>query len=151
VDTFTWFGLGGLGFAVLGVLLLAQAARAAAQAKDFRRRALTTRASVVELRERWIHHQEGPSSIIYVPVVRFVLPDGRQVESATMHGRRPAPARVGDVVEVMFDPAEPTRVDLVHGSGAGVVSCVWIALGVGFVLMGSLFAGLWLVGTRVLP
>ena len=85
-------------------------------------------------------------------VVRFALPDGRSVDTATMSARNPPlPAQVGQVVEIQYDPADPTRADLVHGSALGRVSCVTVGLGIGFVLIGVVALAAWYVVTQVFP
>lgn len=59
-----------------------------------------------------MRNEPGVPQDAYFPIVEYVLPDGQMLQSRTMNGSRPAPAKVGDEVTVMYDPANPERVDL---------------------------------------
>lgn len=52
----------------------------------------------------------------YYPVVSFRAADGQEVRARTRSGRVPAPARVGQRVQVIYDPRNPRNV-----AGAGTV------------------------------
>lgn len=141
----------GLAFVLSGGWFTVRGFTIARRADEFRARALVATAVVLELRESWLRHHERPDTKVFRPVVRFALPDGRSVDTATMSARNPPPAQVGQVVEIQYDPADPTRADLVHGSALGRVSCVTVGLGIGFVLIGVVALAAWYVVTQVFP
>jgi len=136
----------GLLFLVIGLLVLGQGVVSTHQRRRFRARSVITQAHVLELRQSWLHNTDGPSTIVHTPVVRFALPDGRTVEAATMTGTKPAPARVGDVVDVRYDPDRPTLVDLAHSRAGGLVSCMFVGLGLVFATIGAVLT--WLGATH---
>jgi hypothetical protein len=49
---------------------------------------------------------------VYHPVVVFRTADGQQVRTETPSGSYPPPARVGERVEVIYDPANPRNLAL---------------------------------------
>ena len=77
---------------------------------------------------------DSAPSKIYYPVVRFALPDGREVETVTRSGASPPPARTGAPVTVLYDPADPS-VARVEGTWAdGTIQYTFV------VVSGSIFA-----------
>lgn len=68
--------------------------------------------------------------------MRFATADGREVDTEAIFGRMPAPGRKGDVVTVLYDPADPRRAALErHASSASggliviVLGCLIVPLG----------------------
>lgn len=58
----------------------------------------------------------------YYPILRFRTADGQDIETSSDIGTDPPPAREGDRVTVVYDPAEPrtARIDSMLGSGSGI-------------------------------
>jgi len=136
VEALYAFPLGSAFFVLAGIAAIVVARRRSRAWKRFVGASQVTQAQVLDLRTRHSRHDQGP---IFVPVVRFPFLDGRMVETETMSGSRPAPARRGDVVMVRFDPADPTRVSLADGLATPAAGgCVLAGLGVGFVVLGLL-------------
>jgi hypothetical protein len=65
--------------------------------------------TVVELVSRI--SASGRSSII-APVVEFSLPDGRKFRFTSDFGSMPARHRVGQVVNVKYDPGDPQKAEI---------------------------------------
>ena len=120
-----------------------------ARGAAFLGRSLPAQARVVDLRERSrVRSQQLPS---YFPVVTFDLPDGGVVESEVLYGARPAPARVGETVEVRYDPEDPRRVALAHGTAtAGSTSAFAVGLAVVLWTLGGVVVLLWVLLKLVL-
>jgi Protein of unknown function (DUF3592) len=136
---------------VLGWVFLRSARRARGAGAAFLRDAVTARADVVDVREKYRPRAESDSMPSYFPVVVFTLPDGRVVESEVMVGARPAPARVGDRVEVRYDPVDPRRVTLARGlASLGAAGCFATGLAVALWLVGGFLAALWVLLVLVL-
>ncbi|MAS53936.1 DUF3592 domain-containing protein [Nocardioides sp.] len=100
------------------------------------RRAFEARSHVAEAQVIDLLYQVGGTADlsrgngIFKPVVRFVLPDGRQVEVETTHGSSPAPAQPGQWVEVRYDPEQPTVVRLATGlSSGGLLAPLFVVVG----------------------
>lgn len=127
-----------------------RSARGTRSAGDaFLRRARPARARVVDIRERSrVRAQQLPT---YFPVVVFDLPDGGVVESEVLFGARPSPARVGETVEVRYDPDDPRRVALAGGMAtAGSTSAFTLGLAVVLWSLGGVVVLLWVLLTLVL-
>ncbi len=134
-----------------GMYFLVWGRRQRRAAARFDAHALLAVAEVTDLRLRRQSYNREHDDGFWVPVVRFSLPDGRVVESETLVGSMPAPARVGDRVQVRYDAADPQRVNLAAGPAQpGALGCLWTALGVGGVLLGAMLLVAWYVLTRVI-
>lgn len=87
----------------------------------------------------------------YFPVVSFSPPGGNQVSAVTLSGAHPAPARVGDIVEVRYNPSDPRQVVLAHGlASLPAGSCGSAILLVGLFGMATLVLLVWVVFKLVL-
>lgn len=71
-----------------------------------------TAAQVVDLKEERTSGPDGDDGSVFYPVVAFHVADGRAVRTPTRSGGYPPPARVGERVEVIYDPANPQNVAL---------------------------------------
>jgi Protein of unknown function (DUF3592) len=100
--------LAGLGFIAFG----AHAIRIAR-----RLRASGLRVPGVVVRLRWDPSDYGGGQ--FYPVLRFQTHDGTVIETESDLGSNPAPARPGQPVTVVYDPAKPrrARLDTMIGSG----------------------------------
>ncbi|GLX09731.1 DUF3592 domain-containing protein [Microbispora sp. NBRC 16548] len=85
-------------------------------AREFRRRAQRSRGLVVGLRAS--RSDDGTS---YYPTIRFTTVYGQQVEAETTYGSNPPPARPGEEVTVLYDPARPTRIRIDSAAGSGAL------------------------------
>ena len=119
------FTLGGIALAIYGIRSYRAGAR-------FEQRALRAPGVVIDL-----HTSHGANSgAIDFPVVRFEAA-GRELETRVMYGSRPAPAKVGEHVTVLYDPENPTRAVLpgMFGSGRALAG-ILIAVGFAIALLG---------------
>ncbi|XVQ89813.1 DUF3592 domain-containing protein [Microbispora siamensis] len=95
-------------------------------AREFRRRAQRTRGLVVGLRAS--RSDDGTS---YYPTIRFTTIYGQQVEAETTYGSNPPPARPGEEVTVLYDPARPTRIRIDSAAGSGtLLGGIFLAVGI---------------------
>jgi Protein of unknown function (DUF3592) len=121
--------------ALVGVGLLAVAALLTAAARAFRGDRATSAARapgvVVDVPVGLVDETTpSGSTSLFFPVVRFQAADGRTLEAPTREGSRPARAAVGDRVTVLYDPADPRRVDLEGRQPGGVATGLMTGLGV---------------------
>jgi hypothetical protein len=91
-------------FPVLGVLLLVGALLLANNSRRFVASAHATPGTVVEL----IASRDSDGTT-YKPVVRFTATDGREITYTETFSGNPAPYDVGETVEVLFTPDEPSK------------------------------------------
>ena len=119
---------------VVGVVLLLKGRAVRRTAEGFRSRAVAITATVVSLEAKDLSFGAEPDTR-YFPVVTFV-PEGatEAVEAQTLTDVPSPPPRVGDSIEVAYDPAHPEHVDAVATAGT--------AEGAGrtYVVLGSLCA-----------
>ncbi|MEN3539859.1 DUF3592 domain-containing protein [Microbispora sp. ZYX-F-249] len=95
-------------------------------AREFRRRAQRTRGLVVGLRA-----SRSDDGTVYYPTIRFTTVYGQQVEAETAYGSNPPPARPGEEVPVLYDPAKPTRIRVDSAAGSGtLLGGVFLAVGI---------------------
>src|SRR3954454_9856438 len=86
-------------------------------------------------------HSGGDTPPRVFPVVPFSLPAGRTAEAQSRYGSQPPPAREGETVTVLYDPADPTRMQLDHSAGAGrFYSALLVFMGAGLAGLGVLVA-----------
>jgi hypothetical protein len=127
--------LGGL-FAMAGAWLAARATRSFLRCKRLARSGAIARGEVIEIRRR---ESAGESSLpVYRAVVRFRTSAGAEitaVSGAPAHPRSPSSLRLGDVVTVRYDAANP-RWMIVTGYEQlrGHLIIAWV--GASFVLAG---------------
>jgi hypothetical protein len=87
--------------------------------RRLRRRGKRTTGSVVDLQ-----YEHDGNSGGYNPVIEFRTADGQQVRAVSSAAGDPPPARVGDKVPVLYDPANPSVVEIDTVMGRGT----WLAL-----------------------
>jgi len=121
----------------VGVTFVLVGARTLRSARQF---ALRAPATVTDLR----FHQtvRGESGGSWFPVVRFATADGRHIDTETMFGRTPPPARRGDAVVVLYDPADPTRATLERGGTGNLLGVIFIVLGSVLAVLGLGIGGI---------
>ncbi|GAA2165665.1 DUF3592 domain-containing protein [Actinomadura napierensis] len=108
-------------FTLVGGVFVVSGLRTALEHRRFLRTALRVPGTVTALRTE--HSSSGSSSngpqVVYRPVLRFTTMDGRIVETASPFAANPAPARVGASLEILYDPADPTKARQVGMGGSG--------------------------------
>ncbi len=114
------FVLAGLGFVAFGAYVIRTGRR-------LRRYGRGAPGTVVRL--RWESNDHGGGR--FYPTFRFRTEDGREIEAESDLGANPAPAREGQRVTVVYDPARPqrARIDSMLGGGA-VHGPLFVAFGV---------------------
>lgn len=134
-----------------GLYFGAHGRRQRAMASAFDSSAALATAEVTDLRLRHQRYNRQHDDGFWLPVVRFTLPDGRVVEAETMTGSMPAPAQVGERVEVRYDPEDPRRVNLARGlAQPGNLGCMTTVLAGGLVGVGLLVIAVWFLLTQVI-
>jgi hypothetical protein len=139
-------------FVVVGIGVVIASVRGLARANRFERTAQRTNALVTAL--HWKHTSSAGSSTssrVAYPVLRFELPDGRPVEAESTFGSNPSPAREGDTVTVLYDPADPTdaRVEGFLSSGR-LASVIGLLIGLAFAVFGSVLAAVFFLAGDML-
>ena len=87
----------------------------------------------------------------FFPVVSFTTADGSRVEHQVLAGARPAPAKTGQSVEVLYDPADPAKVMLAHGLATARTNGVILGcLGAGLIGFAVLLILVWVLLVVVL-
>lgn len=80
---------------------------------------------------------------MHTPVFEFVADDGRSVRKRSTVSSSPATHKVGDEVDVWYDPADPDRADIV-GEGRSFslltagIGAIFTAIGLGIVFLSRL-------------
>lgn len=133
------FGAGGLLFILFGVLFVVLGVVWIARERRFAARAMTAGVVVLALTERHTTIDDSPTTLLF-PVVRFTGMTGEEITFENPTGSRPAVARVGQQVSVIYDPIYPHSARLASGCLRYGVSVAFIALGIGFVGFGAVFA-----------
>jgi hypothetical protein len=125
----------GVVLAVVAAGLFLRGLRQRRIAAGFLDRAVAATAEVVQVEAKDIAFGSEPDTRYY-PRVRFVTADGRTVEAESMTDSALPPPRVGEAVDVLYDPERPERVDLVRRAdridGVGRTSFLmgWLVLSV---------------------
>jgi hypothetical protein len=121
-------------FLVVGAALIVAAARM--RRGDRRFGSVAERATGTVTGVRW----RGGNTPSAFPIVRFTLPDGRAIEAQSGYGARTAP-REGSVVDVLYDPDDPTRIELAGARATGTFLAVVLGfMGAGFLGLGAVLA-----------
>src|SRR4051794_18489947 len=122
-----------------GVMLIVTASRSQKSDRRFARDARRATGTVTGLRR--IGGGEARDDLF--PIVRFELPDGRTVEAQSRYGSRPAPAEEGDSVTILYDPADPSRIELPGAKGTGVLlNALLGVVGGGLLIFGLVFGAI---------
>jgi len=118
---------------LFGALLVAVGAWFMVKGTPLQRRGARTVGRVVALQRD--PDSVDPDGIIirsYSPVLEFRTAGGEQVQAVARSGGNPAPARVGDDVRVLYDPADPSVADIETFRG-GWLSLLAVLAGAGFI------------------
>lgn len=126
--------LGAAGAAlVVSILLALRGLRERRLAAEFGGRAVTTTGEVLEARPKDVALAGEPVTI-YFHEVRYEVPERGTLTAETMAGTEPPIPRVGEQVELRYDPRHPERVvldgvDHVLGAGATALGLARVMLG----------------------
>jgi len=128
----------GLLFAVIGIAFVVTARIIRRRRAAFAADAATTSAEVVDN----VWQDVSPASDVSLsafPVLRYRLPDGTTIEQQSFEGASPPVARKGDTVDVLYDPANPTRVRIAKdGFAYRLMPGAFVAVGSTTALLGAL-------------
>jgi hypothetical protein len=131
---------------VVALVLMLKGRTVRRTAATFRGRAVTTSATVVALEAKDLSLGSEPDTR-YFPVVSY-LPEGatEQVEAQTLTDLRGSPPRVGEEIEVAYDPERPERVDVAatQGSVEGA-GRTWFLMATGVLVVALGVAAAWLL------
>lgn len=135
---FALFSAGGWGCAWIGVQGLRTAE---AERKEHRAR---TTGTVTDLEKRVSRAYRGPTHISWVPTVRFHV-DGREICRDYQYAFREGELSVAETVDILYDPADPTRFhleklhDREYESSRALIrfGAVWIAIAAVVALFGA--------------
>ena len=118
---------------LFGALLVAVGVWFMIKGTPLQRRGARTTGRVVALqRDPDTVDPDGASVSSYSPVLEFRTAGGEQVQAVARSGGNPAPARVGDDVRVLYDPADPSVADIETFRG-GWLSLLAVLAGAGFI------------------
>lgn len=98
-------------FLVAAALMAARGLGQRRTAEQVAQRAVTASAEVLELAAKDVSVRGEPTTLYY-PTVRFTPAGGQRVEAECLTGVLPPPPHAGDLVEVRYDPEQPTHVEL---------------------------------------
>ena len=96
-----------------------------------------------------VESRAADRKLMWTPVVRFTLPDGRTIEGEADTGAHPPPAQQGEPVTVVYDADDPNRFDLARSIGltravaialivvGGGVAALGVVLGLIFLMIGA--------------
>lgn len=121
MDFSVWLAL------VAGLLMIGVTSSELGKRVKFRRRSRRAKAVVVGLDRSVGGHGGSMPQYRYHPILEFTTPEGRGVRARTNVGSDPPPAREGQRVTAVYDPNDPTRVEI-EGKG-------WMELGLIFLFM----------------
>lgn len=136
----------GLGITAAGIYAVIHGRRNSASAAHARKYWTSTRATVLELVAHDERHSDRhpTSQPWWHPVVEFTLGDGRTVRGESTTGARPAPAKVGDVVPILYDPTNPENLVVDRGLARPGMTGIWLnLLGVMMILIGVMAVAIW--------
>ena len=120
----------GLGiFAVAGCAMLAGSYYFFASSQRFLKTGVSAQAEVIEM----VSKRDSEGSYTYAPKFRFNAKDGTAIEVVSGESSNPPEFHAGEMVEVLYDPADPYSVIARTFSGLWLVST--ILAGMGFVFL----------------
>ena len=92
------------------------------------------------------------SAGVYCPLVDFTTAKGEPVRFESQFGTMPASHRVGQSVEVRYDPADPQKAKVDSATANWFVPGCTIAMGLAFLILGLVFlvVGVLVIGQSAL-
>ncbi|UOO89305.1 DUF3592 domain-containing protein [Vitreoscilla massiliensis] len=130
------------------VLMFYQGRRIGRFYREFERRATATAGVVVEV--QWHNSDAERRDQQYhrgaaFTVVEFRLPNGTVMRSRTHTGMNPAPVKVGDTVQILYDPHTPSHMELQQRGGRALMAPLYYTLAAGFAMFALLALLLWVL------
>ena len=117
-------------------LLLCSLSVSAIRAIARSRRYVRVPGRIVDLREQHSNTMENPGSPPgYAPVLAFRTPDGREMQAESPRWSNLNAGKVGQQVDVVYDPADPSEAYIgsvtgtpvfLYVAGAGIVAVVFV-------------------------
>lgn len=92
--------------------------------KRFRRQAIQTTGTVVAHHVEY-HDSDGTPSPIYYGIVEFRTRDGKVTQGQSLQGTGPATVHAGETVAMYYDPADPSKVDIISAATARTSGCAY--------------------------
>ena len=128
---------------IAAALCWRMARRVTRDAERFLKTAQPATGTVVRL--EWRVRRDGAEMTDHIyPEIAFTLPNGQRVQATSRTGNRPLPAKkVGDTVDILYNPQNPQQIDLVSQAPRTLMRRGYGFLAVGFGLMGVLGLALW--------
>ena len=98
------------------------------------------------LRLDWRVSRVGTDTATHAyPEIAYTLPNGQHVQATTRTGNRQRPAKEGDTVQILYNPANPQQIDLASQAPRTLMHAGYRFLAVTFALMGVCGLTLWWV------
>ena len=132
------------GLFIPAVLTWRMARRVARDTERFLTTAQPATGTVVRLDWRVSRVGDATAPHAY-PEVAFTLPNGERVQATTRTGNRQRPAKEGDTVQILYNPANPQQIDLASQAPRTLMHAGYRFLAVTFALMGLCGLTLWWV------
>ncbi len=115
---------------ILGGVLAARAVRALRDGRAFTRSAVRASGTVTRLRTQWSRDRfGGPPRHLFFPTVRYTTHEGGEFEAEPLVGTSVSPPREDEPVIVLYDPADPARMQLERNRGTTTFLGVLALLG----------------------
>lgn len=124
-------------FLLLGLGLLAGAGVAVWLELAFRQRSVETEGRIVQMIRGSSTDSRGHSTANWTPVFAFRLPDGREMRVTADFSSSPPCCKVGDAVQVRYDPADPSRAQMAGFLSSWLVATILGGIGAVFALIGG--------------
>ncbi len=134
----------GLLFIFIGIAVLIAGVVAAVKQSRQSAGRVKAKGTVVGLVRRVLN---AGSSGVDCPVVEFATPAGQRVRFRSDFGTMPASHRVGQVVDVRYDPTDANQAEVDSAASRWLVPGCMSAMGLGFLVLGL---GLFVMGIVVL-
>ena len=126
----------GVLFVLIGIAVLISGAVGAVKQSRKASRGVAATGTVVDLVSRVFN---PGSAGVYCPVVDFTTASGQPVRFESQFGTMPASHCVGQSIAVRYDPADPRKAEVDSATANWFVPGCTIAMGLMFLLMGSVF------------
>lgn len=126
----------GVLFVLIGIAILIGGAVAAVKQVRKSGRGVEATGTVVDLVKRVFN---PGSAGVYCPVVDFTTASGQPVRFESQFGSVPAGHRVGESIEVRYDPADPQKAEVDSTTVNWFVPGCTIGMGLLFLVMGLVF------------
>jgi len=118
-------------FAIIGLALLTGCVYLYSDKQAFKKKAEISQGVVVELIiERF------DKTIMYAPIISFTTKEGDKIEFTSAIGNNSPSYRVGETVEIIYDPKEPNKADINSFTSLWMAPLILGVFGIIFFLIG---------------